>query len=291
MFKTEKVERIVELTLLTGFIKDDKPVSLMLIAPPESAKTSILRGFDCYQALETSDLSPKVITDKIVPRLRDYSIHHIILPDMVKILAHKTPTVNATIGFFNAMMEEGILRNMFFGQEFEFDKPRVCGILTSVTEDFFKQACRRWNEMGFITRFLIVSYKYSNETVSEIHKRIQENVSYNEIKELVGKSRRSYDRKFSIGMPDEISSYLSIQAQEIAKREHGYTYYTRVQGGNWKKFNINILGFRLHKQLRQLARAEALRRTIKKPEVTWPDIEELKQLLDFIRFPNNPKEL
>lgn len=289
MFKTEKIEKIVELTLLTGFIKNDIPTSLMLIADAEHAKTSILRGFKCYKTIETADISPKVITTTLVPLLRTYSVNHLIIPDMVKVLSHKTATVNATVAFFNALMEEGILRSMFFGQVFDFEVPRVCGIITSVTKDFFKYVCKKWHQIGFTSRFLPVSYKYSKETRTEIHKLIRQNIFYKEIKELAAEDKVLYDRRFNISIPNDIASSLSVRAQRIADEQCEYSFYIPVQGGKQMKINLNILGFRLHRQLRQLVRAEALRRTIDDPVVTWPDLEEIFSLLDYIRFPGEPK--
>jgi len=289
MYKTEKIERIIELALLTGFIGNGGPVSVMLIADAEHAKTSVLRGFRCYKTIETADISPKVIRDDIVPLLRTYSLNHIIIPDMVKVLSHKTATVNATIAFFNAMMEEGIMRSMFFGQTFELDVPRVCGIITSVTNDFFKTVCKKWHDIGFTSRFLPVSYQYSEETKAEIHKLIRRNVFYKEVKDLATEDREAYDRRFNIEIPDDIASRISIYAQDAAKASAGYSFYMSVQGGKRAKFNVNIVGFRLHKQLRQLVRAEALRRTIHNPAVTWTDMEEVDGLLEYVGYPGNPK--
>ena len=261
----------------------------MLIADAEHAKTSILRGFTCYKTLETADISPKIISTEIVPLLRTYSINHLVIPDMVKVLSHKSVTVNATIAFFNAMMEEGLLRNMFFGQTFHFDVPRVCGIITSVTSDFFKIACKRWHEIGFTSRFLPISYQYSNETKTEIHKLIQSNTFYKEVKELATEDKALFDRRFSISIPDDIAAWISLHVQDIAEKSGDYSFYVPVQGGKRSKVNLKIVGFRLHRQIRQLARAEALKRTIYDPEVTWPDLEEIKTLIDYIGYPSNPK--
>jgi hypothetical protein len=286
MFKTEKIEKLIECALISGFVKDDVPLSIMLIAPPETAKTSILLGFDCYKTYETMDLSPKGIRDYIIPKLNSNEIHHIILPDLVKTISHKATTVMATISFLNALVEEGVKHDIFFGQEFTLDKRVTCGLITSVTNDFFFKVFKKWNDIGFVTRFLPISYDYSPETIREIHKLIQENVFFKDKKEI---KKEHLKESYNITIPKDVSSWISLKAQELAKKEGTLKLQIRTQGGKIQFIKPNIKGFRLQRQLRQIARSLALIRDCQQPAVTWEDIETMGDLLEYINFPNTKK--
>ena len=43
MIKLEELEELTATTLFTGWVKDEKPVSLLIIAEPESGKTELVK--------------------------------------------------------------------------------------------------------------------------------------------------------------------------------------------------------------------------------------------------------
>ena len=150
MFKTEKIEELVKYSLLTGYLKDDYsvPTSLMLIAPPKDGKTTIINEIECKDVLSTMDLSSKPIKDKIIPLLAKGKLHHLLITDMVKMLSHKPETCASVVAFLNALMEEGVKDNLFFGQTFNLKNRVYCGIITSITPPFFYKEFRKWYDKG-----------------------------------------------------------------------------------------------------------------------------------------------
>jgi len=278
----EGLERLIELSLISGYVKDDTaPLSLILISYPETAKTSMILKFMCPHTIETTDLSAKPISDFVVPELRSDRLHHILIPDMTKMLAHRETTVKSTIGFLNALMEEGIKKNLFFGQSFEFDERKKCGLITAMTFDFYYKMFRKWYEIGFLTRFLPVSFKYSNQTVIDIHKTIMNNVIYDEIIKMKKIAKKH------IKIPADIGDWISIKSQDIAEQQSNESIRIKVQSGKQKRIKMEVYGFRLHKQLRKLIKSIAL--SNKETVVTWKHIAEFKGLIDYIRMPKNPK--
>jgi len=284
MFKVEKLERLVELILLTAYIKNDNAVSMMLVAIPESYKTSILRSIISAHSLEVMDLSPVKIKQEILPLIKDKKVFHLVIPDLVKLLSHKPHTVDATITFLNALMEEGVKRSMFYGQSFEMPYPVKCGIITSVTPEYFKRMFKRWNDIGFISRFLQVSYKYSDETIAEIHELIEKSDTLS-----ISSTKLKKRRQYSISIPKDISGFISLKAQEIAKKESSAKVPVPAQGRYMQWIKPKVLGFRLQRQLKQIVRAIALSDSNIKPKVTWNHANELNILLDYIRTFQNPK--
>jgi len=282
MINTELIERLIELSLISGYVKDgEAPLSLILISYPETAKTRMILKFNAKHSIEASDLSAKPISTVIIPLLDKDEIHHIIIPDMVKVLAHRPSTVDATIGFLNNLMEEGIKKNLFFGQMFEFKERKKCGIITALTFDYFYKMFKKWREIGFTSRFLPVSFKYSEDTVLEINSSILDDKIFDDIRNV------KKIKKKKVEIPREIGSRIMLLASDIAKEQSKETVVVGVQGGKTKRIPVQIYGFRLHRQMRKLASSIALSngRTI----VNWNDMTELEYLKDFIRLPRNPK--
>jgi len=281
MIATEKIERIIELSLISGYVKDDDaPLSIMLISYPETAKSSMILKFNCPHTIESTDLSARPIVDFVVPKLRNNELHHLIISDLTKVLAHRDTTVNSTISFLNALMEEGVKQNLFFGQLFEFQTRKKCGIITALTFDYYYKMFRKFHEIGFTSRFIPISFEYSGQTVLNIHNAIKNNLMFNEIVKM------KKIKKKKIHIPSEIADWISIKAQDIANKESQEKIRIRVKGKQ-KQISIKIYGFRLHRQLRKMAKSIAL--SHKRDIVSWSHLAELKELMDYIRLPKNPK--
>jgi len=285
MIKTEKIDRLIELALISGYVKDNEaPLSLMLIANPESGKTRMIQKYFCKQTIETSDISAKMIVDKIIPELEKDQLHHIIIPDFIKVMAHKEKTVEATIAFFNALMEEGIKQQLFFGQSFAMKQNRKCGLITSMTPDFFYSMFRFFHKIGYDTRFLPVSFIYSSDTVLEIHQSITNNEMLDELVEM-----KTIHRK-EIIIPKDIATSIQNHIIMIVLNKQKKDYIrVKTRGGKEKYIPIEIYGFRLHKQFRKLIQSIALSHGRK--IVRQDDLTELLSLLDYINLPKNPKEI
>lgn len=282
MHKTERIEKLIELCLVSGYVKDDSaPLSVMLIANPESAKTKMIQMFECPHTIETGDLSGKMIVDKIIPELENNRLHHILIPDFIKVMAHKDTTVKATVAFLNGLIEEGVKQQLFFGQSFALSERRKCGLITSCTPNFYYKMFRYFHDIGFNTRFIPISFIYSNDTILEIHKAISNNELFDEIIKMKKIARKE------IIIPDDIATKISNEVIVIMHNQKHDSMRIRVVGGKQSSIPIEMYGFRLHKQLRKLVQSIALLdgQKIVKAE----HLQELFSLMDYIRLPKNPK--
>jgi hypothetical protein len=296
MFKTDKIEKLVEYVILSGFIDSEGskhcPLSLILIAPPETAKTSILLSFKSYRTLELTDLSPKAIRDYLIPKLDGKEIDNIVVPDLLKVLSHKPATVMATTTLLNGLMEEGMQDSLFLGQEFHLKERVYCGIITSITTNYYHKMFWDWNDIGFTSRLLPVAYDYSADTIREIHESIQNGEVFGTVKEF---KKGDVDEKYNIKIPSELGSMVSKEAQSLAVRLGNFSVSKRI-GKKFEDFHPDFKGFRLQKQMRQLLKAIALSRALAcdrtaVPTVTLDDYKELDSIIDYINMPNTVKML
>jgi hypothetical protein len=276
--------RLIQLVEISGYIKDgEAPLSINLIANPESGKTKMIQSFLCPQTFETSDLSAKMITDVIIPKLEKNEIHHIIIPDMIKVLSHKKDTVESTITFLNALMEEGIKQQTFFGQSFSMSERKKCGLVTSMTPDFFYLMFRFFHRIGHDTRYLPVSFTYSNDTIFTIHKAICDGLLFDELTKM-----KTITKKNIIIPKDIATSIMNLVLLTINNQKKDFIR-VQTRGGKQKLIPIEFYGFRLQKQYRKLIQSIAL--IDGRKIVDQNDLNEFLSLVDYIRLPKNPKEI
>lgn len=286
MLKTEKIEKLVRYAIISGFLKrDTAPLSLMLIAPPESNKTSILKGFESLKSVKyTVDLSSRPLVEFLKNAAKD-KYYHLVVPDFIKVVKHNAIVSQAVVATLNAAIEEGIKTGMYYGQEFDLKKDVKIGLITSITPDLFIQQFRAWNALGFLTRFLPVSYEYSSETRLEISKLISGNGVSSFDKQLA-KIRKSGQK--DIPIMQDVSAGILLYTEDLTKKLREWKIRSR-EGGVERTLIYDIQGFRLQKQLRLLAKCIAFDRKL--DQVNYECLEELKGLLEYVNSPASSKVL
>ena len=262
------------------------PVNLLLIAPAECGKTRLLDGILCKKTYETLDLSPKVIQEKLIPKIQAGEISFLVIADLIQLLGHKKITSNTTIHFLNAIIEEGIQNNDFYGLEFHLDKKIDCGLLVGVTTEKFFENLKEWNAIGFLHRIIPISYNYSKETILKIHNEISSGEMFRDINKIDLGERK---KRIKIKIPKKYANDIQLIVMRIVNRFSNFKIKKRI-GSKDEWIYFDIKGFRLHDRLRQIARAICfLDSKGKRKEVNSSDILKLEGLEEIINLPNTQK--
>jgi predicted metallopeptidase len=254
LIQVEDLIKLVNLTTLTGRVKNAKPISMLLIGDTETGKTQILEVFmNLKPVIWANDLSAKIIVDEVAPQVEKGKTH-ILIPDFLKILGHQKVVTRNTITMLNSIMEEGLKNVMFYGARKEFKHPVRCGVIAAMTKEAYRSREKHWKGIGFVGRCILVSYSYSDETKSRIHEHIRKGFPAKMIEITTGKRTQV-----------EIPPKIAERVQDLAT--------------TGKRFST---GFRIHKHLRALVQAHALYRGDKK--VKMEDFEEIKRLSKFMNL-------
>jgi len=254
LIEVDDLIKLVNLTILTGRVKNARPVSMLLIGDTETGKTQILEVFmNLKPVIWANDLSAKIVVDEVAP-LVEKGKTHILIPDFLKILGHQKVVTRNTITMLNAIMEEGLKNVMFYGSQKEFQHPVRCGVIAAMTKPAFRAREEHWKGIGFVGRCTLVSFSYSDATRSKIHEHIREGFPAKMIEITTGKRT-----------PVEIPAKIARRIQELAIAETPFS-----------------TGFRIHKQLRALVQAHALFRGDTK--VKMEDFEEIRRLSKFMNL-------
>lgn len=212
--KKEDIQKIVELVYISGFLKNEKPLSLFLIAPPEQSKSHFILEKTTRFCHQASDLSFMGLINLLK---QNKAIKHIIIPDFLKITEKKQSTKANLLTLLNSFLEEGIFE-INLGNKEKIDlKGKQGGIITATTDYSFYQNRKNWGGIGFISRFIVVSYKYSDESLKEIFEII------NSEKSTAKKKPEKIVYKMSeVESPKEINELLNEFSEGSLRRQKNF---------------------------------------------------------------------
>lgn len=213
MINVTPILDIIETTLWTGALAQEKPLSALLIAGVGEGKTEML--MKAYKApnikeeyhnvksksgkvekqktsivtqigsvLVTGDITPFTLYHKYGDLLKSNQIKHIVIPDFLSILTKNKEAMPDTVRFYNALIEEGICRIESKYADFVTEMPVKIGLLTAISAQDYevRSKSQNWGALGFLSRVLPVSFHYSNGTKEEIRRATFLREYHNEVK-------------------------------------------------------------------------------------------------------------
>lgn len=238
LIRLEPIIDILTCAIWSGRVANEKPVSVLLIAEQESAKTECLKFF-------AGTMTLRYLSDMTATGIKPYKndiergdLRHLILLDLVRILSHSKGVGERTIQQLATLMEEGESGSSDGGGATQWGSetntfPKV-GVLMGITPSFYNSKKGSWRKTGFMTRFLPVSFRYGNDTQITIHNGILNGQAIITPRPII---LPKILRPITIPLPQ------GMKLKDVA-------IICGAQNGTY--------GFRYHKSLRTLAKASAL---------------------------------
>lgn len=265
MIGMELVTEFVDSVVHTGFLQHDKPLSAMLIAAPESGKTSVTQDRECQSVLAVSDMIGSGLLEELQEKP---NVKHVIINDMVSVMAHKEVTNARTFAIMNMLSEEGLDKIVMPGGLAKNLGGRQVGFICCIPSQLAGDNRRWWNSTGFASRLLPFNYLYSERLLVQIKKTVIMTGNYKSKKD-VSKNGTDPLVQFSVSIGKGHAEEIQAIADTIAKR-------------------LGEQGLRRGKQLRSLSCGHAL--LANRKAVNSSDIEFLWRIQEHINF-ENPKIL
>ena len=258
----DPLERTVKAVLFSAYVKDEKPLSLLIVAKPESAKTAILKKFRTSKGVVyLTDCTAYGLTRDILPRIESGQVKHILIADLITPLSKSTKTRKAFIAFLNNLIEEGVAKMSSYVSMWE--KEVRCGLIAAVTEEELKDGRHDWAKMGFLSRTFLFSYSYPISIVQRIFDSLMND------KSGVGESiELSFPSEpVDVVLPEDITRDLIPISMKIGQ-------------------SMQLYGFRFFLNSKTLLKALALMKG--KKEVTREELKEFMELANHFNWEFNP---
>jgi hypothetical protein len=256
---TGLISEFVETVLFTGFLNNEAPQSAMLIAAPESGKTSIVTDKNARSIIVCSDMIGSGLVQELA---KNPEIRHVIINDMVAVMAHKQVTNQRTQAVMMGLMEEGLGKSLMPGDLSTDLGKRRTGFICCIPSQLVGDERRWWNSSGFSSRTIPFNYYYSEQILLKIKKDVIASGLYHS-NGIKPPKLNVPTKNVSVIIPDLEAGKIQAIADEVAK----------VNGE---------LGLRKGKQMRALACGHALLNSRK--EINQDDIVFLKRIQPFINF-------
>lgn len=253
MIGLEPVIDLVHTVLWSGQVENERPLSLILIAPPGAGKTSVLEMLESPVGYFLADITSREIK-MILKKNKDIS--HIMLGDFTAVFSRARGTAKLTINLLGRLTGDKLTHEPWSGEELQ--TPRKLGFISAIPpDDLAKRDIRSHVQgAGFASRFLFAKYSYSQKTIDDVHKYIREG-KYRESRKFHFEIKPG---SFRVEVPENISSDIDRLAQSI---------------------KTDPLGFRAHHHLRTLACSIA--RKNHRNTVSAKDYATLVEFCDFFK--------
>ena len=267
MLKTEQLEHIIKLALLTPYIAGERPVSLLIAAKVESGKTELMKkaalGVE-NGVVFLNDVTAWGIQNEYLDKIVSGEVKTIVIADLITPLSRSSDTVETFITFINGLIEDGVCAIQTYARSIRLDIPARCNLITSIAKEFLDDRRHRWTKVGFLSRVIPVSYEYGASSVFDIAQSI---------------ARREYrgEQPFTglnfpevpveIELPSIIAQRIAAYAPQVIDAGH---------------FANTLYGFRLQKQLQTLCMANTM--LDGRDVVNDSDFDVIKGLGDFMNF-------
>jgi len=273
MLFVDDIVKIVRLGIASSYLKDEKNyLNLMLLSYPEAGKSSILLHFR-FDKLKSVFTFTDLTKTKLEKLLKDFTgnphkIKYVIVPDFTRLKSHGRETEKGIIGLLNSGIEEGIreITSYYGGSMHEtipFKEPVFFGMASSMTR-YYSEDRRRtkyWVGIGFLSRFLPVSFTYSKEQIKKIREYIQVG------NDLFDEPEKLKLKEMCVECPQELISQLDPYVDKLLNEAYA------------------MFGFRYTRQFRLMLKANALLR--ESNLVEQQDLDEVKKLMRYINLDYN----
>ena len=276
---------IVALTLQTGFVGDKadglRPASLLLIAKPESGKTTTISKYGRHKFVYYADeITSTTIIHDVIPQAqgKNPTIRFVVIPDILNSIEKSTTTKMPLLNTLKSMTDEGITKiKTAFKFHPELIKPVKCGLISAITSKGFYDKGRYsvkhdLARIGFLSRMIPFSYRYPITKVATIYNFViggiteEDNTIIERNKVIKRKIRTQHGIKIYKKNPDLFRQLIPI-SEDLGKQSDSY-------------------GIRVQKNLQKLCYANAYMH--KRDKINQEDIDKILDLSVYMNMEFKP---
>lgn len=194
MIGVDEILDALQITVHTGAVKREKPLSVALMASIGSGKTSMVKKTASKTEIVTQTLpakgneKPKLVQVRKIngsvlyatsctpyalhtrygEELKKGHIKHIVIPDFLSIWNLPKYQMMGVIFFYNSLVEEGIMSIESRDSRFLCEIPVTCGLITTIAKGDFAKRQGDVAATGFLSRLLPFSFRYKDSTSKQI---------------------------------------------------------------------------------------------------------------------------
>jgi hypothetical protein len=243
----------VELALYSAYVKDSRPLSLLIIAPVGSGKTELLHSYSENKGVVLYNDFTAYGLYTLLGQIQAGLVKHVLVADLVRLTSRGPSVWRQILTTLDALIEEGVTRIDTFFVKFHSPTPVRAGIVAALTTDEWRARRKTWIKYGFLSRAIPISYELAPEDLLKGEEAIYEGKSLFQPVKL-----KLPEAQVEVGLSEHIKEQLKRLGRIIAA------------------VNQDETRFRSHKHVLAMAKASALRSG--RMEVNEEDVNTLRAL-------------
>ena len=222
---TQDLEKVVALTLASAYIKGERPLSLMIVSDrPESGKTDTVNRFDVNKRVAyLNDVTAYALWRDFGKDLANGNIKHFFIPEFLAPISRQSQTVASFIATLQMLIEEGLKEiHTGFLEPIKLKNPVTVGAVVCLPRNAFGENKLSWEISGFLSRFLVITYRYNDNTIEKVFDSIENREYLTETKTDLYLP----DQEIAVRIPKDIANKCRVLAQELTaqSRKDGKVY-------------------------------------------------------------------
>lgn len=218
------LDKLLLHVIASSFLKGERPVNLLILGFPASGKTELLTLYASIPGvLFTTYVSFSRLLHYYGNDIIAGKIRHILIPDLAVPAGRSRDAAGGEFAALGCLIEEGILRWETTKTIFQAKLPTRVGLVGCTTRDTMDKI-KDIAPPGFLSRFLHVSFRYSDGS----RKQILDGISTLDHRVPMAKELRRMMPTLIEGNPE---LFRRLYSQEIVDqvKESGDTYGFRTQ--------------------------------------------------------------
>jgi len=204
--------------LNSGFIKNKPyPLSTLLLAEPERAKTTIVCRFEGVGVLLMNDATGYGVWEELKNIKREWGeeglsrLHHLIIPDLERIRTRSKSTREELLSDLRMLMQEGLTRKHTARMNVTFNPPVRMGLIMCTTPEDIGDRRSVLRSLSFLSRLIPFTYDYDNRLKVNVFKFVQEEEALRKDRETIS------GEQVYVKLPSYIATELNTPALILAK--------------------------------------------------------------------------
>lgn len=219
MVKNIDVEPLRDFTkyvVSSGFVENiPYPISGLIIAPPEHAKSSEVRKFECLGAVQVDKGTAWGLADIIkgMSKKELEIYHHFIILDLENYSSTGVDVKGQFLAFVRQTSQEGVKKYKTHKMDLDLEKRKAFGFLLCTTPDDLGDKRSVFRSLSFLSRFIPFTYTYSDVMKARILSYIEK--EEHNIQETMMTKR---EEKETVVLPSKYATKLTPYAIMMSHR-------------------------------------------------------------------------
>lgn len=280
LFYVEPIQEIIETVIFTSCIRDESPVSIIIIGPSGIAKSMMLARYQNEALRLTDSISSQGLFDISIHDPKQ-EIKFLLIPDLNPTLSRKPTTVQSTIANLLSFTADGTVR-IDDGRSNKECKHSPVGLITAATDDIYSKQAKKWFALGLRRRIIPIFFKYTMETTRKLQELVKEDKIHST---APPPAKIKLSQKVRPAIPKDIQTaieMLSLRFSVLLGKLFIHDYEIK------KWYVREVVPIAPQITLTNLGRGHALRAN--RATLTDEDTQFLYRFLDFCD-PEHPKEI